>query len=345
MEKLGFGIIGCGTIAEFHFKGIEACPQAELRGVADIVPERAKAFAEKYHVSSWYKDYQELFKRDDIEIVSICTPSGLHAEQALAAAEAGKHILCEKPMALTLSDADRMIKEARLRRIKLGVVFQRRLSRSAQKVKQALEEKKLGKLVLGDAYLKYYRSQEYYDSGDWRGTWALDGGGALMNQGIHGIDLLLWFMGEPASVYAKAGTLVRKIEVEDTCIALLAYKNGAFGVIEGTTSVYPGEFSQWHLHGERGTIILEEETIKKWEIIGEESQVIKGKDEYGGASRDPKAISFEGHVTHIQDIVRAVKEDREPLVPGEEARKVLELILGIYASARQKQEVYFPLKE
>lgn len=349
--SLGFGIIGCGVIAPFHAKGIQNARGARLVAVADIISEKARQFAQEYSAGengagehgavAWYKDYQDLLKRDDIQVICICTPSGMHADMAVDAAQAGKHVLSEKPMAITLPQLDRMIAACRKAGVKLGTIFQRRTYESSRQVKQAIEQGKLGKLVLGDAYLKYYRTQEYYNSAGWRGTWELDGGGALMNQGVHGIDLIQWLMGDVESVYARSAALAHDIEVEDTAVAVLQYKNGAFGVIEGTTSVYPGLETRLEIHGEKGTIILEEQTITRWSFIGEEDPGpgAGAVEEKAGGSADPAAIATAGHLRQIQDMVDAVRENREPLVNGEEGRKAVEIILAIYESARTRREV------
>ncbi len=232
-----------------------------------------------------------MLKRDDIDVVCICTPSGMHSGMAVAAVDAKKHILCEKPLDISIEAIDRMIEE--------------------------VQSGALGKMVLGDAYLKYYRSQEYYNSAGWRGTWSMDGGGALMNQGVHGIDLIQWIMRDIESVFAKAGALARDIEVEDTAVIVVAYK---YGVIEGTTSVYPAIPIRLELHGEKGSIIMEEQTITKWQVIREEPKTLDGLEEKAGGSSDPRAISTTGHVRHVTDLISAIKEDREPAINGESAK-------------------------
>lgn len=338
-KRFGFGIIGCGNIGPAHAQAINKVPEAELIAVADIVEEKAKSLAERFGAKCWYTDYQSMLKRDDIDVVCICTPSGMHSEMAVAVADAGKHILCEKPLDITIPAMDRMIEAARRRGVKLAAVFQRRTYASSMRIREAIQNGELGRMVLGDAYLKYYRSQEYYDSAGWRGTWAMDGGGALMNQGVHGIDLVQWIMGDIESVFARTGALVRNIEVEDTAVAVVKYQNGAYGVIEGTTSVYPAAPTRLEFHGEKGTIILEEQTIKKWEIIGEGSKDPGLSEEKAGGSSDPTAISGTGHVRHVADLIEAIKEDREPFINGESARKAVEVILAIYESSRSGKEV------
>ncbi len=344
--KFGFGIIGCGVIGPWHARAISAVEKSYTAAVCDIIPERANSLGDEYaKEAKRYENYLDLIKDPAVDIVSICTPSGLHSEMVIAAANAGKHILCEKPIDIQLDKIDRMLEATMKNRVKIAGVFQRRTYQDSQKIKNALDQGLLGKMVLGDAYLKYYRSQAYYQSANWRGTWELDGGGALMNQGIHGIDLLLWFMGDVEMVYAKAGALVRNIAVEDTAIALLQYKNGAYGVIQGATSVNPGEATRLELNGKYGTIIFEESKITRWAVTQEEDglandQEIQPEKIDHSAISDPKDIGLFGHIRHIEDLIQAIETDGEPMVTGESARKSVELILAIYESARQGREVY-----
>ncbi|MCK5329024.1 MAG: Gfo/Idh/MocA family oxidoreductase, partial [Candidatus Latescibacteria bacterium] len=344
--KLGYGIVGCGVIGPWHAESVKRCADAELVAVCDIDEEKGLAFAEKFGGVAFHKDYKELVAREDVDVISVCTPSGAHAEVMIAAAEAGVHVLCEKPIEIELDQIDAMIRAAKDHHIKLGCIFQRRTYEVSKKVREAVMRGDLGKMVLADAYLKYYRSQEYYNSAGWRGTWALDGGGALMNQGVHGVDLLLWLMGDDpvVSVYAKADHLVRDIEVEDTSVALITFESGAYGVIEGTTSVNPGEETKIMLHGKLGTINLDEGKIGRWATTtGEddraEEQEIEVEEQKGGGTADPTAISIAGHIDLVKDMVAAIKEDREPMVSGESARKSVALILAIYESAKTGKEV------
>lgn len=343
-----FGIIGCGVIAPWHAKAIATLDEAELIGVCDCVPEKAEKMASEYGAKA-YLDYHELLANPDIQAVSICTPSGMHADMAIDAARAGKHVLSEKPIDITLPKIDQMISECHKAGIKLEIIFQRRTSALYKKVKETVSRGALGKLLLGDIYLKYRRGQEYYDSGEWRGTWALDGGGCLMNQGVHMVDILQWVMGPVESVYALTDHMVRKIEVEDTAVATVKFANGAFGVIEGTTSLCKGQNHRMELHGEKGTILIDGETVVKWDVPGEEGQAI-GESGNGGldiklgtAASKPNAKLIEGHQAQVLDLIEAVREDRDPMVSGEEARKAVELILGIYESSRTGMPVKFPL--
>ena len=339
-RKIRFGIIGCGVIAPNHANAIVHNSRAELTAVCDIIPEKAKAFQEKYHAPYFYTDYREMLKREDIDVVCICTPSGLHGDMAIDAADAGKHVFCEKPMDIHADKMTRMIDTCRKDKVKLGCVFQRRLMKEAIATKKALESGEFGKIVLADAYLKYYRSQEYYNSAGWRGTWDLDGGGALMNQGVHGIDMIQWLAGDVESVFARCETLARHIDVEDTALALLKFKSGAVGVIEGTTSVYPAQDTRFEVHGENGSIIFSDSGFKQWRKIGSDKDTFPDvKNEKVGGSSDPAAISSSGHYALIDDMISAVLKDRDPMIPGESARKAVDLILAIYESARTGKEV------
>ena len=346
MKKLGWGIIGCGVISPWHIYGVNRAKDAQLIAVSDVVEEKAIKLAEKEKVI-WYTDYTKMLKREDIDVVSICTPSSFHCEVAIAAAQSGKHVLVEKPMAITLEDTDRMIEICQRAKVKLGAVFQLRFSDTFRKVKKVIQEGELGRLVLGDAYLKYYRSQDYYDSADWRGTWEFDGGGSLMNQGIHGVDLLQWLMGDVDTIYGYAHTLSRKIEVEDTAVAVLRFKNKALGIIEATTSVYPSTIPyRIEIHGEKGTIMIEGGAIVRWEIMGKDGALI---DKIGKTKEAPKAVtsptdfSMEEHARQIADMVQTIKDDREPLVNGVEGRKAVEIIISIYRSSKTKKPMKLPL--
>lgn len=343
-DKVGFGIVGCGVIAPFHARAIKETPDAELVAACDADGKAAKRFSAEQGNIPYHTILEDMLERDDIHAVCICTPSGMHSEQAVAAARAKKHVLCEKPLDITLPKIDRMIAVCREEGVKLGGIFQRRTYEASRKVRDAVQKGLLGKMVLGDIYQKFYRSPEYYRSGAWRGTWTMDGGGALMNQGVHGIDLLLWIMGDAKSVLAKADHFVRDIEVEDTAAAIVTFQNGAFGVIEGATSCNPGEETRLELHGEKGTIILTDEGIKRWAVargnkhLAEDEELAPQEKRAHGVS-DPRAISAEGHVALVRDFVDAIKNDREPMISGESARKPVELILAIYESARTGREV------
>ena len=333
MGKIKFGIIGCGLISNWHADAILKIDEAELIGATDVSEKSRKAFSEKYKINA-YNSVEELLA-SDVDVVSICTPSGLHAPLAVKVANAGKHIIVEKPMAITLEQADEIIEACEKNGVKASIISQMRFTPALQKLKKAVDSNLLGKLVSGDMYMKFFRSQEYYDQSGWRGTWKMDGGGALMNQGIHGVDLLCYVMGPVKTVHGFTRTLARKIEVEDTAAAILEYANGALGVIQGTTSIYPGLPRKLEVSGDKGTIILEEDSIAKWCIEGQEAPYDVNSGVYTNKSaNDPAAFGIEGHVMQIKDMVDAIKNNRRPLVDQYEGRKPVELILAIYESSK-----------
>ncbi|MHB0878872.1 MAG: Gfo/Idh/MocA family protein [Anaerolineae bacterium] len=346
-KRVKWGIIGAGVIAPNHATAITSSQYADLVAVCDVDVPKAKAFAEKWGNPAVFSDYEQMLDSGTVEVVSICTPSGLHPQMTIAAAKRGVHVLCEKPMGITLAQMDAMMAAVRESGIKLEVVFQRRTSPLSQQVREAVRSGILGQMVLGDAYLKYYRSPAYYKSADWRATWALDGGGALMNQGVHGVDLLLWIMGSPVkSVFAKAEAKVRDIEVEDTALAILTFENGAYGLIEGTTSVNPGEPTTFALQGERGTIVFGDQGLVRWAIAPSKDVVAENVSVEGDlgeatvtSTADPTAISRTGHQFQVDDLALSILENREPFATGESGRKAVELILAIYESARTGREV------
>ncbi len=349
-DFVGFGIIGCGAIAPWHAKSILAIENAKLLSVCDIVQSKAEKLAEEYGAPKAVTDYREMLEDPHIDAVCICTPSGTHADIGIDAANAGKHILTEKPIDITLPKIDEFISAAEKCGVKLGVIFQRRTSCFWQQIREVVQSGVLGKMILGDAYLKYYRSQDYYDSAEWRGTWALDGGGALMNQGVHCVDLLQWIMGPVDTVFAYADHLARDIEVEDTAVAAVKFKNGAFGVIEGTTSVYPGMDHRLEFHGKKGTIAIQGESIAHWNVpdevsdLGNSFSTKAGVDiKKGTACSAPTESAIEGHRLLIKDLIEAILEDRKPLVTGQEARKSIEIVLAIYESAKTGRAVSLPL--
>lgn len=339
--KINFGIIGCGMIANWHAGAIKAVEGAELAGFTDINLEGSNSFADKYGVKA-YESLECMLSDKNIDAVCICTPSGLHAPQAIMAAEAGKHVIVEKPMALSLAEADEVIRACEVNKVKMGVISQLRFSPAVRKLKEAVENGLLGKIVTGDIYMKFHRSQDYYDAGGWRGTWKMDGGGALMNQGIHGIDLLRYIMGPVRTISAHTRTLVRRIEVEDTAAAVLEFANGALGVIQATTSIYPGYPRRMEICGNRGSIVLEEDSIARWDVEGQavpEDIIIQSTA--SKASSNPSAFGIEGHILQIKDMLEAIKYDRKPLVDMYEGRKPIEIIMNIYESSRTGKPVGF----
>lgn len=338
-RQVKWGIIGCGIISKLHCEALAMADNAVLVAVCDIIEEKAKAAAEQYGAEKVYVNYHDLLADPDVEVVSICTPSGMHGEMVQAAARAGKHILCEKPMEITKEKMDQLIEVVEASGVKMGCVFQRRLQSEAIALKEALESGRFGKIILADAYLKYYRSPEYYKSADWRATWELDGGGALMNQGVHGIDLLTWFAGDVESVFARCATMVRDIEVEDTAVVSVKFKNGAFGVIEGTTSVYPAQETRFEIHCEKGSVIFSDLGLIQWEIQGSDEKA----PEFGATGfamkDDPTKLSDSSHFPLVVDMADSVINDHDPLITPREARKAVDLILAIYKSSDENREI------
>ena len=349
MAEHGFGIVGCGMIAEFHAAAIRDIPNARLVAVSDVVEASAQRSAESHGVEG-YTDHQKMTERDDIDTVCVCTPSGFHMDPAVDAAKAGKHVVVEKPLEVTLARCDAIIQAAADAGVKLCGIFPSRFHKCNQFVKRAIDACRFGRLTLADVYNKWWRSQAYYDSGGWRGTWKLDGGGALMNQGIHVIDLLLWMMGPVRTVMAFTDTLCHeRIEVEDTAVAALRFECGALGVIEGATSVYPGMLKRMEISGDKGTVVITEEDIVKWDFEEEvpDDEWIRSEfaahGKTGGGASDPMAISHDGHRQQLLDLIAAIEQDRAPSVDGPEARKAVELILAIYVSAHEQRMVELPL--
>ncbi len=334
MSNLRFGIIGCGLISNWHADAILQIEGTQLVGATDVNEKARAAFASKYNILA-FNSVEELLASNNVDIVCICTPSGLHAPLAVKAANAGKHVIVEKPMAITLKQADEVIEACEKNNIKAAVISQSRFTNTTCKLKDAVDKGLLGRLVSGDAYMKFYRSQEYYDSGGWRGTWEMDGGGALMNQGIHSVDLIQYIMGPVKTIFAYTRTLARKIEVEDTAAAVLEYENGALGVIQATTSIYPGLPRRIEVSGDKGTIIVDGHSITNWTIEGSEipDDIKIGKAARTSAS-EPAAFGIEGHIMQISDMVDAIKNNRKPLVDQYEGKKPVEIILAIYESSK-----------
>jgi predicted dehydrogenase len=332
-------------IAKFHARAIADIPDAQLVACYNRTAPRAEALAAEFGGEA-YTDLAQMLSRDDLHVVTICSPSGAHMEPCVAAAQAGKHVIVEKPLDVTLDRCDAMIAACQSAGVKLATIFPSRFHTSSQLMKRAVDQQRFGKLALGDAYVKWFRTQEYYDSGAWRGTWKLDGGGALMNQAIHSVDLLLWLMGPVVDVTAHAATLAHeRIEVEDTVVATVRFASGALGVIEATTAGYPGMLKKIELTGSRGTAILEEEDLIKWEFAEQTAdderlkKEMLGRTKTGGGAADPAAIGHHAHAALFTDFLTAIKENRAPAIDGTEGRRSVELILAIYESARTGAKV------
>ena len=336
-NELGFAILGAGMIADYHRQAIEANADlgARLVAVGHYAPEKFDAIGQRFGVPC--QSYAEVLQRPDVDVVCICTPSGQHAEQALAAANAGKHLLVEKPMALSLADADAMIDACARNGVQLGIALQRRAEPLFQRVRQAISAGDLGELTLGVITMPYSRDAAYYAQAEWRGTWAQDGGGVLMNQGIHLIDLLVWFMGDPVSIHAHADTLHRPVEVEDVAAATLRFANGALATITATTTASPGFPHRVEIYGTNGGIQLEGETVNVWTLADASKASVEpfvtAQPATPGAAADPRGISATGHIAIMRDLIQAIRTNRPPHIDGAEGRRSLATVLGIYEAA------------
>lgn len=337
---LRFCIVGAGFIGGVHARALEAIPEAKLTVVCSRNEEKARALAQPAG-AVWVNDYRQAVARSDVDVVCICTPSGAHAEMAEAAAAAGKHVVVEKPIEVTLERVDRMLEAAEKAGVKLTCIFPLRFMQGPALARQALAAGRLGRLTLADAYIKWYRPQSYYDTSDWKGTWALDGGGALMNQGIHHIDLLNYLAGPVISIVARTATLAHRMETEDTAVALLTFANGALGAIEGSTASWPGDSGRLELHGDEGTIVLEDGRIVRWKLndatSDEEEQMLALESKQGGGAAAATAIGYELHRCQLADMIEAILTNRAPAVTGAEARRSVVIIRAIYESHRQRK--------
>lgn len=348
--SIGFGIVGVGMISRFHARALADVRGAKLVGCYNRTQSSADKFGEE-HDCQVYESLEAMLDDPQIDAVTIATPSGAHQEPAVAAAKAGKHVIVEKPLEITLKRCDAIINACADNKVLLGTIFPSRFHESARLMKKAVDTNRFGRLTLGDAYVKWYRSQEYYDSGAWRGTWELDGGGALMNQGIHTVDLLQWLMGPVQQIQAQTATLAHKrIEVEDVAVASLKFANGALGVIEATTAAYPGYLKRIEIHGVEGSAVLEEEDITKWDFAKKarsDAAILKqmaASQSTGGGAADPAAIGHHGHAAQFKDFVKAIRTGNPPAIDGAEGRRAVEIILAIYQSASTGKPVDLPLK-
>lgn len=345
MAQHGFGIVGCGMIAEYHVRAINEIEGAQVVAAFDTsgsgsrIGKVAELASPKGECRA-FDDLDAMLAHPGLDVVCVCTPSGAHMEPAVAAARAGKHVVVEKPLEVTLERCDRIIGACDDAGVRLCAIFPSRFTPANVALKAAIEAGRFGRLTLGDTHVKWWRSQEYYDSGGWRGTWALDGGGALMNQSIHNVDLLAWLMGDVESVTALTATLCHeRIEVEDTAVATLRFKNGALGVIEAATSAFPGLLKRTEIHGSEGSARVEQDDVTLWEfkhwVAGDEAikESIARVSGFAAGASDPRGITHEGHREQIADFLAAIDAGTEPRVDGREGRRAVEIIRAIYKSA------------
>lgn len=345
MRTLGFAIIGCGMIARFHARAIAEIPQARVTALVSRSKESAEKFAAELGTApALYTELAGALADPAVDAVIITTPSGAHRDPALLAAAAGKHVIVEKPLEITAARCDEIISACEKAGVLLCTIFPSRFGDANQELKKALATGRFGRLTLGETTCKWWRSQAYYDEGGWKGTLALDGGGALMNQAIHNVDLLQWFMGDVAQIAGFTATLAHeRIEVEDTAVACLRFASGALGVIQATTSVHPGLPKTIAVHGDRGTAVIEQDDLLRWEFADAlpEDEALRTrfaqKTGTSGGSSNPAAIGHEGHRRQLADFVAAVLQGGKPAVDGREGRKSVAIIEAIYRSAKSGQ--------
>jgi predicted dehydrogenase len=345
--EYGCAIVGCGLIARFHARALREVAGTRLVALVSRHPANAHKLNQELGLScDVYTDLAPVLARPDVHIVLVTTPSGAHLEPAVAAAEAGKHVVVEKPLEITLERCDRIIEACDRAGVRLCTIFPSRFGDANRALKAAVDAGRFGRLTLGETTCKWWRPQSYYDEGGWKGTRALDGGGALMNQAIHNVDLLLWLMGPVTHITGFTATLAHeRIEVEDTAAACLRFASGALGIIEATTSVHPGLPKTVAVHGDRGTVVIEQDDVLRWELTPETDGDRRIRERFaqrtgasGGAS-NPAAISHQGHARQLADFVQAIREGRPPLVDGREGRRAVEVILGIYRAAAEGRTV------
>lgn len=349
-QEVGFGVVGLG-MGQTHCRDITDAQGARLVAVCDVDESRLNPVAEKYQARKFAR-YEEMLRDSEIDVVNVCTYSGMHADMAIAAMEAGKHVISEKPADVSLAKIDAMIAASKRTGRKLQVIFQERFMPVNRKIKEAIEAGRLGRLIGCHGDLRWWRAQSYYDSSadHWRGTWRWDGGGSLMNQGIHTMDLIQWFMGPVASVFGVIGVYTHKVETEDKAAAVLQFESGAIGTINTMTCAYPGLATELFVQGERGSIEKSDSNIRTWRIQAETKEAEEAeqaealaqfgpKEKGASLSSDPNALPFRGHRAQVEDMVNAIREGRPPTITGESARNAVAINLAIYESARTGREV------
>ncbi len=344
MKIWNFGIIGAGLIADFHAKAIENISNARLTGICGTNQEKAQKLAEKYKCRV-FKNYSEMVRSAEIDIVTIATPSGAHMEPAIEAARFGKHVICEKPLEISLDRIDRMIEAHAAAGTKLGGIFNYRYNDTLKYLKSAVDSGRFGTLTFAAIFVPWWRNEDYY-KGSWHGTLKLDGGGALMNQSIHMIDILQHIMGPVDSLQSYIATLGHKIEAEDTATAALRFKNNALGLIYGTTASYPGQFRRIEITGTKGTVIQVENSFKVWQFADQNENDKEIFDKFsliegGGGVSDPGAIPFEPHARNIAAFIESIETGNLFEINGQEARKAVEIVLAVYKSASEKRPYVF----
>jgi len=340
MEKF-IGILGGGNISESHMKAAQEAKGVRIAAVCGYNADKVAKLAETASVPA-YTDLDEFLGHKPMDMVAIGSPSGTHAEQGVQAAEKGLHVLVEKPIDITTERADLLIETCSRKGVKLGVFFQDRVAPDLQRLKSMIDNGELGTIHLATAHVKWFRPPEYYGDSQWRGTWALDGGGAAMNQGSHTVDLLLWLLGQPKRVYGLTGTKLHSIETEDTAVAVIEFESGALATFEAATSAFPGQPRRLFVSGSEGTAQVEHDQLVSIDLADSTmSTEEKGEPARNLSESSPVVENVTGHRLIIEDFVRAIEQDLNPLCDGAEGRRCVELIEAIYKSAGTNQPVEF----
>src|SRR4051812_36425319 len=341
-REIRVAVVGCGRISSNHFDAIQKVDGLRLTAVADADEERARAAGAAQGVP-WYSSYPELLKHADCDVISICTPSGMHSAQGVAAARAGKHVITEKPMSITLEQADALVQACDDAGVRLFVVKQNRLNPSIQLLKRAVDKGRFGRIYLANTTVRWHRPQDYYDAATWRGTWEFDGG-AFMNQASHYVDLIQWLVGPVESVVAKTATQARRIEAEDSGIAVMKFRNGALGVIEVNVLTYPKNWEgSISIIGERGTAKIggtAGNRVEHWQF----AEYDDDDKQIDAATTNPASVYGFGHEGYYRNVLAVLRGEAQPETDGRAGRKSLELILGIYESAKTGRDVPLPLR-
>jgi UDP-N-acetyl-2-amino-2-deoxyglucuronate dehydrogenase len=338
VKRLNFAIIGAGNIAPVHAAAIREIPDAKLTAIATRDPQRGQAFAAE-HGAEWHADYREVLARPEVDVVAIASPHNLHLPMTVDAAAAGKHVLCEKPMARTVAECDEMIDACDRAGVLLGVTFQGRFEPLVTDLRDLLSHGRIGQLLWASSNTVWYRDTAYYRSKPWRGTWAEEGGGVLINQAIHAIDLLVWVAGLPTRLTAQTRTLNHEIEVEDGAVAMLEYADGAMGLIQATTVAYPGYSERLEFYGTQGGVVYHKgEGCLEWHLLDPKEDGEKRTAASSGATR-PMDISADAHAALFGDFAAAIRTGSRPLIDGREGRRSLELVEAIYRSSRSGEPV------
>jgi predicted dehydrogenase len=345
-REIGFAVIGLG-MGRHHCKAIQAAPGARLVAVCDLDEQRLRPTAQEYGCRA-YATLKELLGDGEVEVVNIATPSGTHTELGVRCAAAGKHLIVEKPADIAAGRIDELLVAVRKHGVKAAGIFQSRLDPLNLRIREAIQQGRLGTLIGAHGHLPWYRAQSYYEGrhGSWKGTWNMDGGGSLMNQGVHTVDLLQWLAGPVAAVMGAFGVFGHRIEAEDQTVALLRFANGALGTLYTTTCAYPGFSQRLTLYGTRGSIIKEEGSLHSWKLQddpeGKEEQellALYGAGRKASGAADPMAVGFDGHTQIVLDMIEALAGSRQPSITLESAKHAVEIINGIYLSGRTGREV------